>query len=261
MVFVCFFHVRVKTYIPNNYLAIRIYQRGYRGIRRKNIMRLTVFLTGLFAAAILFMANGQFAHAQEQPAATNTNETTVTQPVIVEVKKGDSLSKIAKNQATTYTRIFDANTEVSDPNVIYPGQKLRIPDASEQLVARTAAVVSAPVAQATPKKAAAPKQKATTSKPKQKTAPSKAQSAPANAVSGNVWDQLARCESGGNWAINTGNGYYGGLQFTAATWKAVGGSGLPHQASREEQIMRGQILQARSGWGQWPACTKKLGLR
>ncbi|GAB3037714.1 resuscitation-promoting factor RpfB [Nocardioides flavus (ex Wang et al. 2016)] len=76
-----------------------------------------------------------------------------------------------------------------------------------------------------------------------------------------VWDRLAQCESGGNWAINTGNGYYGGLQFSAATWASVGGTGLPHQHSREEQIKRGQILQARAGWGQWPSCSAKLGLR
>ncbi|WP_110206654.1 resuscitation-promoting factor [Nocardioides daejeonensis] len=76
-----------------------------------------------------------------------------------------------------------------------------------------------------------------------------------------VWDRLAQCESGGNWAANTGNGYYGGLQFSASTWRAVGGSGLPHQASRAEQIKRGSILQQRSGWGQWPACSAALGLR
>lgn len=84
----------------------------------------------------------------------------------------------------------------------------------------------------------------------------------ANFAPGNsVWDRLAQCESGGNWATNTGNGYYGGLQFSAATWRSVGGSGLPHQHSRAEQIKRGQILQQRAGWGQWPACTAKLGLR
>lgn len=83
-----------------------------------------------------------------------------------------------------------------------------------------------------------------------------------NYSSGNsVWDRLAACESGGNWAANTGNGYYGGLQFSASTWHAVGGSGLPHQNSREEQIKRGQILQSQSGWGQWPACSAALGLR
>jgi uncharacterized protein YabE (DUF348 family) len=66
-----------------------------------------------------------------------------------------------------------------------------------------------------------------------------------------VWDKIAACESGGNWHTNTGNGYYGGLQFSAATWHSVGGPGLPHENSREVQIKYAKILQARSGWGQW----------
>ncbi|WP_300342935.1 transglycosylase family protein [Nesterenkonia sp.] len=83
--------------------------------------------------------------------------------------------------------------------------------------------------------------------------------APAASATG-VWDRLAECESGGNWSINTGNGFYGGLQFTPQSWQAVGGSGLPHEASREEQINRAQKLQAIQGWGAWPACSAKLGL-
>ena len=70
-------------------------------------------------------------------------------------------------------------------------------------------------------------------------------------ASNSVWDKIAQCESGGNWHINTGNGYYGGLQFSAATWRSVGGPGLPHEHSRETQIKYAKILQARSGWGQW----------
>jgi resuscitation-promoting factor RpfA len=75
------------------------------------------------------------------------------------------------------------------------------------------------------------------------------------------FERLAQCESGGRWNINTGNGYYGGLQFSAATWRGIGYGGLPHQASKATQIEAGQKLQARSGWGQWPACSRKLGLR
>jgi hypothetical protein len=85
-------------------------------------------------------------------------------------------------------------------------------------------------------------------------------SAPAVA-DGSVWDRLAQCESSGNWSMNSGNGFYGGLQFMASTWRSVGGTGLPHEHSREEQIYRAEILLARSGWGQWPACSAKLGLR
>ncbi|MFY0409372.1 ubiquitin-like domain-containing protein [Solicola sp. PLA-1-18] len=73
--------------------------------------------------------------------------------------------------------------------------------------------------------------------------------------------RLAQCESGGNWKANTGNGYYGGVQFSAQTWRAMGGSGLPHQNSKAEQIRIAKKLQAQSGWGQWPACSRKLGLR
>jgi resuscitation-promoting factor RpfB len=82
-----------------------------------------------------------------------------------------------------------------------------------------------------------------------------------SSAGGGVWDRLARCESGGRWNLNTGNGYYGGLQFHPQTWRSVGGSGLPHQHSREEQIRRAQILQQRAGWGQWPSCSRQLGLR
>ena len=76
-----------------------------------------------------------------------------------------------------------------------------------------------------------------------------------------VWDSLAQCESGGNWAINTGNGYYGGLQFNLGTWRAYGGSGYPHQNSREAQIAVAERLRAATGgYGSWPGCAAKLGL-
>lgn len=81
------------------------------------------------------------------------------------------------------------------------------------------------------------------------------------AVSGNsVWDRLAQCESGGNWSINTGNGYSGGLQFLPSTWRANGGSGMPHQNSREEQIRVAENLRAQAGFSPWPQCARKLGL-
>ncbi len=80
-------------------------------------------------------------------------------------------------------------------------------------------------------------------------------------TSDNVWDLLAQSESSGNWHINTGNGYYGGLQFLPESWYMVGGRGLPHEASREEQIYRAKLLLAIQGWKAWPACSLKLGLR
>jgi nucleoid-associated protein YgaU len=75
-----------------------------------------------------------------------------------------------------------------------------------------------------------------------------------------TWDALAQCESGGNWATNTGNGFSGGLQFTPQTWAAFGGTGSPQSASRAQQIAVAEKVQASQGWGAWPACSAKLGL-
>jgi len=83
----------------------------------------------------------------------------------------------------------------------------------------------------------------------------------ANATtSTSTWDALAQCESGGNWSINTGNGYSGGLQFSPTTWAAYGGTGSAADASREQQIAVAEQVQASQGWGAWPSCSAQLGL-
>ncbi len=97
-----------------------------------------------------------------------------------------------------------------------------------------------------------------------------ATSAPARSVppavaggDASVWDDLARCESGGNWAINSGNGYSGGLQFSHQTWHRSGGGEFaeyPHEATREEQIIVAERLRAARGYAPWPACRAELGL-
>ena len=78
---------------------------------------------------------------------------------------------------------------------------------------------------------------------------------------GDVWARLRQCESGGRYNINTGNGFYGAYQFLPRTWRGLGFPGMPHQAPPEMQDEAARKLQARSGWGQWPACTRRLGLR
>ena len=83
----------------------------------------------------------------------------------------------------------------------------------------------------------------------------------APAATDGTWDKVAQCESSGNWATNTGNGFYGGLQFTASTWRSFGGAAMPHQASREQQIAVGTRVLAAQGWKAWPVCSRKLGLR
>jgi resuscitation-promoting factor RpfA len=75
------------------------------------------------------------------------------------------------------------------------------------------------------------------------------------------WHRLRVCESGDNYRINTGNGYYGAYQFDAGTWRAYGGRGLPHQAAPAEQDRRAKMLYNARGWSPWPACSRKLGLR
>jgi uncharacterized protein YabE (DUF348 family) len=79
---------------------------------------------------------------------------------------------------------------------------------------------------------------------------------------GHVWDALAGCESGGNWAINTGNGYFGGVQFDQNTWERQGGLRYAQRAdlaTREEQIAIAEVTRARQGWGAWPTCSARLG--
>ena len=84
------------------------------------------------------------------------------------------------------------------------------------------------------------------------------------AADGSVWDRLAQCESGGNWAINTGNGFTGGLQFVRSTWLGVGGGEYApdaYLATREQQIDIATRVLASQGWGAWPGCTSMMGLR
>ncbi|GAA3307341.1 LysM peptidoglycan-binding domain-containing protein [Streptomyces cinereospinus] len=84
----------------------------------------------------------------------------------------------------------------------------------------------------------------------------------AAAADGGVWDRIAQCESGGNWHINTGNGYYGGLQFSAGTWRAYGGTvyaPTADGATREQQIAVATKVQRGQGWGAWPTCSARAG--
>jgi LysM repeat protein len=172
----------------------------------------------------------------------------------VTVKQGDTLSKVAKKaKLASWRPIWDLNKKIAHPNLIYPGQKLVLPAKGEKVKHRplpalaVTRVVSA-------ERSAAP---ASSSSSRRSTV-TRSAAAPAG---GGVWDRLAQCESGGNWGTNTGNGYSGGLQFAQGTWAANGGSGSAHNASRAEQIRVAERVRASQGWGAWPACSSKLGLR
>jgi hypothetical protein len=116
------------------------------------------------------------------------------------------------------------------------------------------------IAEAKKRQAATSSRQSTTPSAPSATVPS----TPPAPSGGSVWDALARCESGGNWSMNSGNGYYGGIQFLHSTWVSMGGRNYaeyPHQATREQQIAVAETLLSKYGWGQWPACSRKLGLR
>lgn len=209
-------------------------------------MRTLTLSIAAFLSTIVLGSSSSVANAAPK---SETKKDTAAQ--MVTITPGDSLSKIATDKDTTIQRLFDANETIKNPDLIYPGDKIKIPKPDEKLATRPLPT-AAPVAATPTAPQAAPATRSAAPRVAVQAAP---------VASGSIWDQLAACEAGGNWAINTGNGYYGGLQFSLSSWQAVGGSGLPSDASREEQIQRGEMLLARQGWGAWPACAAKLGLR
>ncbi|MGH2476251.1 MAG: transglycosylase family protein [Candidatus Limnocylindrales bacterium] len=159
------------------------------------------------------------------------------------VKPGDTLSRIAPSN----WRAVAAANDIANPDLIFPGQVLRL---------------DVPASTDVPAYSETEAESETEAAASASTEPAPApDAAPVSEAGGGVWDRLAECESGGNWSISTGNGYYGGLQFSQGSWQAAGGSGNPANASREEQIRVAENLRAQQGWGAWPACSSKLGLR
>lgn len=217
-------------------------------------VKLTAVAVAIFGALLI---NGPVASAQEVES-----EVQEPAPVMVTVVAGDTLSSIASANGTDYVRIFNANEQISHPDVIDVGLEVRIPAADEALADRMASI--------------APPQPVVVYQPVETysystyiepaaTTQSAPAAAPAPAVSGgSTWDALAQCESGGNWAINSGNGYSGGLQFHPQTWLGHGGgqyAPTANGATREQQIAVAESVLASQGWGAWPACSSKLGLR
>ncbi len=178
-----------------------------------------------------------------------------------EVQAGETLAEIAGvyDHVASWRALADANTDViSDPNVLFPGQVLSLTGAETAPAPEAPAEPApeaAPEAEQAPEPAPGPETE-TQSEPAPEPAPEQQSTASAG-----VWDRVAECESNGDWSINTGNGFYGGLQFTLDSWQWVGGSGYPHEASKQEQINRAEILLERQGWDAWPACADQLGLR
>lgn len=199
-------------------------------------------MVGVIAAVVSIISTSS-AHAAPQ-----TKHTTKSSPIqkVYTVKAGDTLTSIGEKYKVKYTRLFDANPQIADADVIDVGDKVKIPKKSAKFAARTQ---TATVAVAT-------------------YAPSnvhysyKASAVHVSAAGGGVWDKIAQCESGGNWSISTGNGYSGGLQFAGGTWGGYKGYASAAQAPKSVQIERAEQIRAGRGgsYSAWPACSAKLGL-
>ncbi|GAC1499736.1 MAG: hypothetical protein NVS1B10_02760 [Candidatus Saccharimonadales bacterium] len=227
-------------------------------------MRITAISAAVLTAALTLIVSNHSSHVYAQEPAASAPVSAPEAQKSVTVAPGDYLSKLAEANNTTMPRLYDNNLDINDPNLIYPGENIKIPSPDQQLTDRPLPnpAEATPVA---PKAAPQPTAPVVTRQAPVSTSPERPRTTVATptssaGISGSVWDSIAACESGGNWAINTGNGFYGGLQFTLSSWRGVGGSGYPNEASREEQIARGQMLQARQGWRAWPVCSAKLGL-
>jgi uncharacterized protein YabE (DUF348 family) len=182
-----------------------------------------------------------------------------------------SVIRVTPSERVETAAVPFSTREQNDAN-LYVGERRVVQEGSAGTVERTFRVVTVQGAEVY---ASAPVEKVlaepvervvavgTKERPVAAPAPARASGGGAATVTGSgVWGALAQCESGGNPAAVSANGlYYGLYQFSLGTWRSVGGTGLPSQASPAEQTQRAQALQARSGWGQWPHCSAKLGLR
>lgn len=200
------------------------------------------------------------------PKRASSNWTPAGERIVHKVKHGQGLQQIAKlygfKGEKAFRVLYDANPQLDQLHLESSGITINIPTCRSRMIRRKLPKPPPPPPE--------PEEEETEAEEPEPAEPSESDSSEESApepeeeappVAGDsVWDELAECESGGDWSANTGNGYYGGIQFSLETWRSVGGSGYPHENSREEQIKRGKILQEQSGWGQWPACAAELGL-
>jgi LysM repeat protein len=188
--------------------------------------------------------------------AVATVAATQAAPSRYSVVAGDTVWSIAARSygaGDLWTKIIQANTTIADPNQIFVGESLIIPDAS----APTPVADPKPVTNAVKTLAKAP---AVATAVATGVVHHTVAAAVTSASLGGVWACIRQHESGGNYATNTGNGYYGAYQFSLSTWQGLGGSGLPSNASPAVQDAMAQKLQARSGWGQWPQTSRMCGV-
>jgi LysM repeat protein len=181
-------------------------------------------------------------------------------PASYTVHQGDTLSAIAARtygSSADWPAVWWANrNQVSNPNLLLVGQRIRLPASGHVTASMARAAQAAIPAAQPPAQAADPGPVSTVQSDPSAAAPVSAP-APASSSDGVNWNAIAACESGGNWSIDTGNGFYGGLQFTQQTWLGYGGgqyAASANQASESQQIAVAQRVLAGQGIGAWPVC-------
>lgn len=203
------------------------------------------FVVGVFAVVVAGLS------ANTASAAPQKHTTKKSSPIrtVYVVKAGDTLTSIGEKYGVKYPRLFNANKQIANPDIIDVGDKVKIPKPTAKF-AKRALVSAAPVATS---------QTVAYTASYRQSAPAATNPAPAD---GSVWDKIAQCESGGNWQINTGNGYSGGLQFAAGTWGGYKGYASAADAPKSVQIERAEQVRAGRGgsYSAWPACSASLGL-
>jgi len=182
-------------------------------------------------------------------------------PASYTVHQGDTLSAIAAHSygnSADWPAVWWVNRhQVSNPNVLLVGQRLRLPASGHVTAAMAHAAQAAIPAPPPPPPSPASTTPVSDSQPAPSAGAPVSTPAPASSAGGADWNAIAACESGGNWSINTGNGFYGGLQFTQQTWLGYGGGQYApsaNLATPSEQISVGQRVLAGQGIGAWPVC-------
>ncbi|MDZ7673502.1 MAG: transglycosylase family protein [Acidimicrobiales bacterium] len=227
--------------------------------RRRRLGVLTAVLLAVLVAVVV-VAPGSDADEVEVASGTAAEAGFTTQsdgsPVTLSAIVAETTSTLLETTTTTTTAPTTTTTVAATTTESAPATTAAPTTAAPTTAAPTTAPPTTAAATTAPPATAAP-----TTTPPAPTTTGDGGDGYADPNSRQVWLDLAQCESNGNWSINTGNGYYGGLQFSEASWRGVGGTGLPHQHSAATQIEMGRRLQASHGWGAWPHCSSELGLR
>lgn len=203
-------------------------------------LRILIFVLGLFGLLVLL------------PSGAKAAEPNPSYSVVA----GDSLSLVAtKHSLPNWKLVWDANPSLDNPDQLNVGQILVIPSkeavAPRELPGGYGVVSSAPVSY----------QKSSYTKRTTTARRTTANVATQQPAGDDAWAKLRACESGGNYNINTGNGYYGAYQYNNGTWNNYGGYARADLAPAAVQDAKARETQASRGWNPWPACSSKLGLR